>query len=335
MRLIDLVNQTPRRLVAPLMGFPGKQLTNSSIWQNITNDHLQYQTLEALQERFSPDAMFFMMDLAVEAGAIGLPVKFPVDESPTVSDHPVKSREDIDPLRVLDPLYNSRVQTYIATMRRMAANMDTVKGAYITGPFTLAGLMMGASDIALATLMNPDLLHEALEFATEVVIRYAKALVEAGADMIAILEPTATFISPKAFEEFSGAYTRRIIESVDTMWVLHICGNTHHLIDGMCATGAQGLSLDAAVDLPTVAMQVPEDVVIIGNVDPVQVMVNQTPDGVQDAVNELLDKMAPYPNFILSTGCDLPPETPLENIDAFMAAGKHWRPSAAVKYANR
>ncbi len=123
---------------------------------------------------------------------------------------------------------------------------------------------MGATEIALATIDNPDLVHAAAEFATQVIIRYAQALVDAGADLICILEPTATFISPRAFRKFSGAYVRRIIEKVNAIPVLHICGNTTHLIQAMAETGAQGLSLDAAVDLPAAAAKVPEDVVSLG-----------------------------------------------------------------------
>ncbi len=324
-RLIDLVQSSPRRLVAPLMGFPGTALTHSTIWRNEFNSKLQYRTLKSLVDRFEPDVIFFMMDLAVEAGAIGIPVIFPANGSPSVAAHLVKHVEDLEQFKAVELLYDGRVRTYLDIMRLMDVNFDIPKGAYVIGPFTLAGLMMGATEIALATIDNPDLVHAAAEFATQVIIRYAQALVDAGADLICILEPTATFISPRAFRKFSGAYVRRIIEKVNAIPVLHICGNTTHLIQAMAETGAQGLSLDAAVDLPAAAAKVPEDVVLVGNVDPVRVMVNASGEEVQTSVRTLLDAMAPYPNFILSTGCDLPPETPLENIEAFMAAGKEWK----------
>lgn len=326
MQLIDVVRNHPNRMVVPLMGYPGARLTHSTLWQNGINSELQFRSVKALNDAFRPDMLFFMMDLAVEAGAIGLPIHFPLNESPTVVNHPVKTVEDLEAFKVLDPTKDGRVRTYIDVMRRMSREMDTFKGAYVIGPFTMAGLMMGATEIAMATLDNPGLVHTVLEFATGVIERYAARLVEAGADAVCILEPTATFISPAAFEEFSGQYNKRIIETQNTRWILHICGNTTHLVPGMCATGAQGLSLDAAVDFPAIAPTVPENVVLIGNVDPVRIMVNETPDGVKSAVNKLLDDMAPYENFILSTGCDLPVETPLDNIQAFMEAGRAWQP---------
>ncbi len=321
MQLIDVARQSPRRLVMPLMGFPGIHLTHSTIWQNIFNSELQSRTIHALVERFQPDGAFFMMDLAVEAGAMGLPVSFSLDESPTVAAHPVREVTDLERFRVVDPLYDGRVRAYLDTMRRMQ-DLSVLTGAYVTGPFTLAGLMIGATEIAIATLDKPDLVHAAANYALEVVTPYAKALIEAGADLICVLEPTAMFLSPTAFRTFSGAYISRLFNALNAMTLLHICGNTAHLVAAMCETGAQGLSLDASMDFQATAARVPEDVVLVGNVDPVEVMTYGSPDGVRAAVERLLARMAPYPNFILSTGCDLPPETPLENIRALMDAGR-------------
>ena len=321
MHLIDIVRQSPRQLVMPLMGFPGTQLTHSTIWQNIFNSELQSRTIHALVERFEPDGAFFMMDLAVEAGAIGLPITFSLHESPTVSEHPIHRIADLEQFRVLDPLCDGRVRAYLDVMHRMQ-DMEILTGAYVTGPFTLAGLMIGATEIAMATVDDPELVHAAADFALDVVVPYAKALTEAGADLVCILEPTAMFLSPPAFRTFSGAYVSRLVDALDATTLLHICGNTAHLVDGMCETGIDGLSLDAPMDFPATAAQIPEDVILVGNVDPVAVMSQRSPDDVRAAADHLLTRMAPYPNFILSTGCDLPPETPLENIQALMDIGR-------------
>jgi uroporphyrinogen decarboxylase len=233
----------------------------------------------------------------------------------------VKNVADLDLYKVLDPIYDARMHSFIETMGHMKRNLDVLKGAYVIGPFTLAGLLMGASEIAVASLDNPDLVYATLNFAEDVITRYAKELIKAGADMIAILEPTATFLSPRSFMKFSGNYVNRIAMRLDTITILHICGDTTRLATAMAETGVQGLSLDSMVNFPEVVKTVPGDVVLIGNIDPVRVMVNETPQGVDRAVNHLLADMSPYPNFILSTGCDLPQETPIANIDAFMKAG--------------
>ena len=106
------------------------------------------------------------------------------------------------------------------------------------------------------------------------------------------------------------------------MTALHVCGDTTRLVPAMSRVEVQGLSLDFMVDFHQAASKLPSDMVLIGNVDPVSVMLNESPDGVRKAVRKLLEDMAPYENFILSTGCDLPQATPLENIRAFLEEGR-------------
>ena len=97
MRLIDVVrHQKPRRLVAPLMGYPGTQLTNSTLKQNGFNSELHYRSVYKLTEQFAPDVIFPMMDLSVEAGAIGLQIRYPLEESASVEIHPVQHIAELD-----------------------------------------------------------------------------------------------------------------------------------------------------------------------------------------------------------------------------------------------
>jgi uroporphyrinogen decarboxylase len=318
--LIDIVRSYDRRLVIPLMGFPGTQLNGSTLKQNTFNWGTQFSTVFALQRRFRPDGIFFFMDLSVEASALGLPVRFPLDESPSVEFHPVKKLGDLERFANSDILTDGRVAVYIETMRLMARYIDVIKGGYVIGPFSLAGLLMGASEAAMATVTDPELLHGVLRFASGVIARYARALERAGADTIAILEPTASFLSPAHFRQFAGRYLQEIISTLRVIPILHVCGQTTNLIEAMAETGAQGLSLDAMVDFPSAVKRVPEDVVLIGNLDTVRVMLELTPNQVYRATKDLLASMDGHKNLIVSSACDLPLETPLENIHAMIDA---------------
>jgi uroporphyrinogen decarboxylase len=317
-----IVKESERVPVVPLMGFPGVKLNQTSLKQNGFNWGVQFWTIYELARRFQPDGIFTMMDLSVEAGALGVPVIFPLHESPTVEYPVVRGEADLEGFAHLDVLRDGRVRVFVETMRLMSQHLNILRGGYVIGPYTLAGLMMGASDVAMATFDNPGLLHSTLGLATHVITRYANALRTAGADIIAVLEPSAVMLSPKQFREFSGQYVAQIFEQCEAVPVLHICGDTTHLLDEMVATGAHGLSLDSLVDLPTAARRLPSDVVLIGNVNPTAVMVYESPANVYAATRELLEAMKPHRNFILSTGCDLPLETPLDNIKAFMDAGR-------------
>lgn len=320
--LIDLVRQNDRLPVVPLMGFPGIQITQSTLKQNEFNWGTQFWTLSELWRHFQPDGLFTFMDLSVEANALGLPVRFPLGESPTVEAPVVSTQRDLHRFYKMDVLADGRVRVFIETMKLMKRHLKTWCGGYVVGPYTLAALMMGATETAIATIDNPALLHETLTFTTYVIARYANALANAGADMVAILEPSAVMLSPKQYREFSGRYTHQIILQMRALPILHICGDTRHLIKPMLDTGAQALSLDSLVALDEVAAQVPDDMVLIGNINPTAVMVDESPQGVYEQTADLVRRMKSYPNFILSTGCDLPPETPLENIKAFMDAGR-------------
>jgi len=323
MKLIELVERMDRRIAAPLAAYPAIKLTGSTIRQNEFNPELQARSLCKLVDRTCPDIVFTMMDLSIEAGALGLPVRYPLEESAMVEWHPVKTVADLDQYKVIEPLYDGRIWVFLETVRQLRAKLDTLVGAYVIGPFTLAGLMMGANSIALATIDTPDVVHATVNFCERVVIDYAKALQRAGAQIICILDPTAFFLSPEAYWEFAGASLRNVIRHIDMgATVLHICGNTTHLLSQMCRTGVEGLSLDTAVDMAQAAERVPEDVVLMGNIDPVATMLNGDVEVVRKDTRKLMNKMSGYKNFIVSTGCDLPAETPLENIAAFVQTVK-------------
>jgi len=314
-----------RRPVVPLMGYPGLQLTKTTIKQNQFNHIVQFQSLSRLYDRFQPDGMFFMMDLSVEASALGLPVRFPLEETPSVESHPVKAREDLDAFRKIDVLGDGRVLVFIETLHHMRSAFPCPVGAYVIGPLTLAGLLIGANELAMKSIVEPEFFRETVEFAYQVVMRYARALKEAGADMIMVLEPTAVIFGPNQFRNNLSSLYREMVGIFDDIEIiLHVCGDSTHLLKVMADTGVAGLSLDSMVDFKKAVEIAGSQVMLIGNVSPVE-MLSTSPSEVYIQTAELLDQTQNHPRFVLSTGCDLPQDVPLENIDAFMKAGKDWR----------
>jgi uroporphyrinogen decarboxylase len=325
LRLREALQRRVAPLVSPLVGYPGARLTGTTVRENVFDAAIHTNTIRQLWEEYQYDIVFPMMDLAVEAGALGLRVRYPENESPTVEEHPVAMEADLERFRDVDVLSDARLQSFLETIRRLKSTVDAVHGAYVVGPFTLAGLMMGASEIARATIRCPEQVRRLVDFTTNVVRTYAEACQSAGAELIVFLEPTAVMLSPKSFMEFSGDAIFQLAYGSKVWTVLHICGDTERLIPAMCRTGVDALSLDSAVDLPAIALTVPSEVVLIGNVDPVTVMGSSDPRRVSNAVRELCKGMSRHPRFILSTGCDLPLETPLANVTAFMEEGRRER----------
>jgi len=149
----------------------------------------------------------------------------------------------------------------------------------------------------------------------------------AGANGVVMAEPAAGLISPKQCDEFSSHYVRRMVEAVqdDNFFViLHNCGDTAMLVNSMVSTGAAGLHFGNVVSLPEVAKQIPRDQLVFGNIEPAGVFCLGSPEQMESQVRSLLNDMEGFDNFVLSSGCDVPPGSPLANIDAFFATLGHY-----------
>lgn len=333
--LIEIVQEKykdKRRVVAPLLGFPGVDITGSNIKIAQQNYGEHYKVMKKLAEMFEPDLIFPLMDLSVEANALGRYTVFPKEESATVPKDKFVP-DDIDRIREINISFDSRINGYVNTVKlmKLGINEDVLKGAYVIGPYSLAALIMGADEAAMCSLLEPEKLTRLCELTVEKIHEYVNMLVSAGAEVICVLEPTAVMLGPRQFREFSARYVKHIVDSckfsgVSTIY--HTCGNTTHLVNEMANSGVDGISLDSkevGVDLIEIAKILTKYVLIIGNINPSGVMLRGKPEDVRKEVTSLMEMMDPYANFVLSTGCDLPQETPLENIKAFMETGKNYK----------
>jgi uroporphyrinogen decarboxylase len=144
-----------------------------------------------------------------------------------------------------------------------------------------------------------------------------------GANGVVMAEPAAGLMSNDDCQAFSSAYVKYIVDKVQDenfIVVLHNCGNTGQCTQAMVATGAAAYHFGNKCRMEEVIRDVPPTALAMGNIDPVSVFKDGTVDDMRKTVADLLDKMKDYPNFVLSSGCDTPPHTPIENIDAFFQA---------------
>ena len=163
-----------------------------------------------------------------------------------------------------------------------------------------------------------------LEKATDFLIRYIDALKHAGADGVIIAEPAAGLLSPELNARFSVPYNKRIVDAVqDDQFIViyHNCGRVKPLLDDILKIGAKSLHFGNSTDMESILSRIPSDIIVMGNIDPVNEFRYGTPKSMAEAVKNLLSKCLKYDNFLLSSGCDIPLNTPFENIDAFFQAG--------------
>lgn len=140
---------------------------------------------------------------------------------------------------------------------------------------------------------------------------------------VVMAEPAAGLLSDEDCFQYSSLYVKQIIEAVQDdsfAVILHNCGNTGHCTPAMLKTGAKGYHFGNKADMVEALKVCPADVLVMGNLDPVGIFKMASPEVVARQTEELLNRTSSYPNFVISSGCDTPPEVPFANIEAFYQA---------------
>ena len=317
--MFDIINSRERHAL-PIMTYPGLKMTGRSINEVITNGAYQYECIDALSKKYNSAADVTIMDLSVEAEAFGSPVRYADNEVPSVSARIVGDEAAIKALRVPE-VGEGRTSVYIKAAELAARNIkDRPAFGGEIGPFSLAGRLFDMTEIMVGLMLEPGSVHMLLEKCTEFLVEYAKAFKEAGANGIIIAEPAPGLLSPDNCTEFSSNYVKRIVKAVQDdhfMVILHNCGNTRNLVPSLLSTGAAGLHFGNAVDMRDIMPQIPWGKIAFGNIDPAGTFKNGTVENMKEKTWELLENTANYKNFVLSSGCDVPPGTPAGNVEAF------------------
>lgn len=317
--ILELSNSAERQAL-PIMTYPGLRLVNKGIREMITDGKTQAECMEALAKTYPSAAAVTVMDLSVEAEAFGSPVRYSDAEVPTVVSRIVNDEKSIDALEI-PKVGEGRTSAYIEAAglaSRKIKDRPTFGG--IIGPYSLAGRLYDMTEIMASILLEPEVIQKLLNKCTAFLADYARAFKMAGANGIIIAEPAAGLLSPQQCDGFSSAYVRQIVEEVQDesfMVILHNCGNTRNLVPSLLSTGAMGFHFGNAVNMADILPQIPWGRIAFGNVDPARVLKNGTAVEVERTVWELLQRTAIYKNFVLSSGCDIPPGTPIENIRTF------------------
>ena len=287
-----------------------------------------------LHERFPVDAFNVMGYPYREAGDCGLPIDFPEDAQPVAHGPLIRELSDLASVDWPDPhrgrLMSDRIDA-IAAFKQQQPEVIAIGAC--ESPFALATTFLGLERALMTLYDDPDCLHAVMEFIAPNTIRFAQAQIEAGAKLIFIGDAIASQIGPRLYAEHVLEHEIRVVRSIQDLGVpvrLHICGDLTPLIDHVARTEARMIDIDYAVDLRMACQRLARlspDSYAVGNVNPVTVLLQGTPDQVRRACSDCERQAAGYDNFILSPGCEVPPHTPLENYVAMLEFG--WRARAA------
>jgi uroporphyrinogen decarboxylase len=305
----------------PVLSFPSIQLLNISVIDLISDSRNQAMGMKLIADRVNSAAAASMMDLSVEAECFGSNIKYSDDEVPTVVGGIIKTREEAEALQVPE-VGCGRTGVYIEAIRQA---LDLIKDrpvfAGVIGPFSLAGRLMDVSEAMLYCYDDPDMVHILLEKVTNFIIEYCKAYKAVGANGVFMAEPLAGLLSPALAEEFSSAYVRKIADAVKDDYfavVYHNCGGaTIQMIESILGTNCSAYHFGDAIDMREMMPHIPQNVVAMGNISPAKQFRNGTVESISKETRNLLKDCSKYPNFVISSGCDIPPLSKWENIDAF------------------
>ena len=315
---------SPQRRAIPIMTTPGIELTGAKPAEVFRSGELQFRCIEALAGAVHADALVTFMDLSVEAEAFGSVIRVSDDEVPTVIGAIASDEEEAKALKVPE-IGAGRTGLYIKAIEKAAQLItDRPVLAGIIGPFSLTGRLIDVNEAMIKCYEEPEMVHTVLEKTTQFLIEYAKAYKSAGANGIVIAEPLAGLLSPDLTEEFSEPYVKRIVDAVqddEFAVVYHNCGDcTIRQIDSILRTGALAYHFGNSIDMSEMMKHIPAGVLAMGNVDPAAQFRNGTPESIKAETKRIMGECCRYPNFVISSGCDIPPMSPWENIDAFFEA---------------
>ena len=307
----------------PVMTHPGIELNGNTVRQAVSDGCVHYEAVHTLAQRYPTVAAATIMDLTVEAEAFGAKIAFSDNAVPAVVGHPLADVAAINRLEV-PSLSAGRIPAYLKANLLAARHITDrpVIGGCI-GPFSLAGRLYDMSELMVLIYEHPDAAHQLLSKCTMFIRKYCEALKLTGVGGVMMAEPAAGLLSDKDCHVFSSDYVRYIVEQVqsdDFLVILHNCGNTGHCTQAMVSTGAAAYHFGNKCRMEEVIREVPPTALAMGNIDPVSVFKDGMPQKMRQTVTDLLDKMKDYPNFVLSSGCDTPPHTPMHNVDAFFEA---------------
>jgi uroporphyrinogen decarboxylase len=315
---------TDRVPVAPLLGAHALALAGITYEVASADPSAQAHALLNAVELYRPDAVFTLMDLSVEPEALGAEVAVSAGRTRIVTRHLSPEALLTDDLERV--ILAARIPVFVDTVRRLRAALgDTVMvGALVSGPLTAAANAVGIETIARMLRRQRETLADMLERLTRACMAVASVHLEAGAHGIMVLEPCATssILGPGDLRALLATHLRSLADHLrgGAISILHVCGNCRASLRVLADTGFDALSLDAPVDLSQARGIVGPSAALMGNLDVRQLLPRGDSESVYHAAAALVAELGRAGGFILSGGCELPPETPRENVRRLVEA---------------
>lgn len=312
---LQAVDRTPW---VPFVGVHGASLIGVDASKYLVSEEHIFEGVSKAIRLYHPDGIPVVFDLQVEAEALGCELVWSGHNPPAVVSHPLLDGLEIDQLVIPNDV-QGRIPVCINAAKRLrAAHPDIALYGLITGPFTLALHLLG-TDIFMKMLEDPDYTNKLLRFASEVSKSMAQRYINAGCDVIAVVDPMTSQIDPMSFETFISPFASDIFDFIRQKGALgsfFVCGHAQQNIEAMCKCKPDNISIDENIPLQFVKeIALKHQISFGGNIRLTVVMLMGDKNDVQTNALECMDQGGTI-GFVLAPGCDLPMDTPVENIKA-------------------
>ncbi|WP_372772040.1 uroporphyrinogen decarboxylase family protein [Mangrovibacterium sp.] len=302
----------------PFVGCHAGQLLGLTAEQFLQSKEHLVNGVNKTIELYNPDGIPVAFDLQIEAEALGCKIAWADDNPPAVVSHPLNEGVDLEDI-VIPSKDEARIPIVLEATRQLRAqHPDLALYGLITGPFTLALHLLG-TDIFLQMMMDPEATHKLMRVTTDIAIAMADYYMEAGVDVVALVDPMTSQIDPMSFETFVSPYVTEINNSIRAAGKLcsfFVCGNAKQNIEAMCQTKPDNISIDENIPLDFVRdMAMKYNVSFGGNMKLTVVLLMGDEDASRRDALECMD-IGGKKGFILAPGCDLAMATPKENLIA-------------------
>ncbi len=308
--------ETPRPAWVPFVGVHGGKLIDTGASEYLRSADLMIRGLMKASELYKPDGLPVIFDLQVEAEILGCQLHWAEEVPPSVTTHPLidKTLEDL-PVYSFDAGRFPLIKTVVGQLKQNIGGHTALYGL-ITGPFTLALHLMG-SNIFLEMLMDPQKVKDILDYCTEISEKTATFYIENGVDVVAIVDPMTSQISPVHFSEFVSPYLNRVCDNIDkngALSSLFVCGDATKNLEVMFKTKCHNISIDENISLVEAKRLAGEyGKSFGGNLKLTSMLLLGHPEAVKKHTVETID-LGEGPGFVLAPGCDLPYGCPPENL---------------------
>ena len=275
-------------------------------------------------EAFGFDYVNTMSDPAREAADCGAVVEY-FDNQPValVEDQALLAdKTKLASLKIPDPLGGGRMHNGLKALalHKERVGKDKVIEGWIEGPIAEGADLRGINTLMLDFFDDPAFVRDLFAFVVEMELRFAREQLKAGADVIGVGDAAASLVGPDIYNEFVLPYEQRLVDGIHALGGkvrLHICGNTRRILEGMGKLGCDIVDLDSLSPLSEARQKMGSQTMLLGNLNPVTVLRNGDPAGVTAAVAECHRQAGT--RFIVGAGCEVPRDTPPENLRAMCA----------------